>query len=405
MHNRQYDIILWGATGFTGRLVAEYLGQKYPGQELRWAVAGRNEEKLKAVLNELGLPQIPIILADGFDKNSLLAMTAQSQVICTTVGPYSQYGSLLVEACIETGTHYCDLCGEAGWVRKMIDQHHVQAAQKQLKIVHCCGFDSIPSDMGVYFLQKQIHAKYGQYARHIGMRLKAAKGGLSGGTFYSMLAILQEARKDRAYARSIARPYTLNPDPEFPGPDVADLQKVVYDPVAKSWIAPFVMASINTRVVRRSHALLGFPYGQNFTYEEAMLSGKGLKGQLKAWTILVSLGLIMAAKPGSLLYKLLLRRMPKPGEGPSQAARESGFFYFLIFGQLPDGQVVTASVKGDRDPGYGSTSKMLAECAVCLAKDGATLPKNYGLLTPSTAMGDVLLERLVKNAGLSFELK
>lgn len=403
MSTRAYDLILWGASGFTGRLVAEYLGQHYGvNQNLRWAVAGRNREKLAGVLREIGHPEIPILYGDSFDKNSLLTLAAQATTICSTVGPYTQYGSLLVEVCVAAGTHYCDLTGEAGWVREMIDRHHTQAEAKKIRIVHCCGFDSIPSDMGVFFLQKEVKARWGQYATHIRNFLKAARGGVSGGTFASMLEILKQIKNDPAYAQLFNKPYNLNPDPDYAGPDVRDLQRVVYDPVAESWIAPFIMASHNTRIVRRSHALLGFPYGSTFRYEEAVLTGRGWKGRWRGQLLVMALGLLMYG--GTWVRKIAELFMPKPGEGPDPDVRAKGFFYFILYATLPNGEVIQAKVKGDRDPGYGSTSKMLAECAVCLALDAEKLPKNFGLVTPSVAMGEVLLERLVEHAGLSFEL-
>lgn len=403
MNTRPYDLILFGASGFTGRLVAEYLGQHYgTNQNLRWAVAGRNREKLVQVLQEIGYPEVSILDGDSFDKNALLTLAAQATTICSTVGPYTQYGSLLVAACVEAGTHYCDLTGEVGWVRQMIDRHHPQAEAAQLKIVHSCGFDSIPSDMGVFFLQKEAKARWGQYATHIRLFLKAAKGGVSGGTFASMLEILRQIKKDPTYARLFKKPYNLNPDPDYTGPDGPDLQRVVYDPGAKSWIAPFIMASHNTRIVRRSHALLGFPYGSNFRYDEAMLTGKGWQGRWRGLLLVMALGLLMFG--GTWIRKIIASFMPKPGEGPGVEQRTAGFFYFVLYGTLPDGRVIQGKVKGDRDPGYGSTSKMLAECAVCLALDAEKLPKHFGVITPSVAMGEVLLERLEQNAGLSFEM-
>jgi short subunit dehydrogenase-like uncharacterized protein len=395
--------VLWGASGFTGQLTAEYLGERYGvNQSLRWAVAGRKREKLAEVLQTIGHPTVPILWGDSFDKQSLLDIASQTTTICSTVGPYTKYGSLLVEACVEAGTHYCDLTGEAGWVREMIDRHHLQAESKQLKIVHCCGFDSIPSDMGVFFLQKEAKARWGQYVTHIHNFLKTAKGGLSGGTFASLMELLDKANQDRSYAHLISKPYTLNPDPNYAGPDARDLQSVVYIAIAESWIAPFIMASINTRVVRRSHALLGFPYGQSFRYDEAMLMGKGWKGLMRGLLLLAVLATVLYG--GKTLRKILARFMPKPGEGPSPEERASGFFYFILYGTLPNSKIIRAKVKGDRDPGYGSTSKMLAECAVCLALDRENLTKNFGVLTPSAAMGEALLGRLTAHAGLSFEM-
>lgn len=403
MSTREYDLILWGASGFTGRLVAEYLCQQYGNNSgLKWAVGGRDAAKLQRILDELGHPQLPIVVADGFDKASLLALTAQTKVVCSTVGPYMKYGSLLVEACVEAGTHYCDLTGEAGWIRQMIDLHHETAAASKVKIVHSCGFDSVPSDMGVYFLQKEVLKKYGVYAPKINMRVKGAKGGVSGGTIASMLVQVDQAAADREFARLLVNPYTLNPDPNFKGPDARDFQSVAYDPIAEAWITPFVMARINTRIVRRSNALAGFLYGENFTYEEAMISGRGLKGRIAGTLVLLMLGVVVAAKPGGLIQKIFKHYMPKPGEGPSKKERENGYFNLDFYGIMPDGAVVKAKVKGDRDPGYGSTSKMLAECAVCLAKDEAVAPEQFGVLTPATALGDALLARLTNFAGLSF---
>ncbi|MBK8556231.1 MAG: saccharopine dehydrogenase NADP-binding domain-containing protein [Lewinellaceae bacterium] len=405
MTARTYDLILWGASGFTGRLVAEYLWKQYGQDEnLKWAVAGRNPEKLKQILQELGCPDIPILTADSDDAPSLLAMAAQTRVVCTTVGPYTRYGSKLVAACIQAGTHYCDLTGEVGWMRTMIDLHQEEALAARVKIVHTCGFDSIPSDMGVFFLQKAAQKQFGNYATRIKNLLKASKGGLSGGTYESMFAQMALAAENPGFAKLMSRTYALNPDPEHKGADGKDLRALAYDAQAKSWIAPFIMAGINTRVVRRSHALSGLPYGEQFQYEEAMMTGNGLMGRLKGFSILMLLGTLLAAKPGTIFGNLLRRFLPKPGEGPDKQERETGFFYFQMFGTLPDGSTIMAKVKGDKDPGYGSTSKMLAECAVCLAKDSAITPEQYGFLTPSTAMGDALLDRLTHNAGLSFEV-
>ncbi len=404
--SRQYDVIIWGASGFTGRLVAEYYTSRYGVDgDLKWAIAGRNQAKLEGIRSDLGNEAIPIIIADSMDEASLDKMVAQTKVICSTVGPYAKYGSPLVAACVKNGTDYCDLCGETQWIRRMIDAHHDTAKANGTRIVNSCGFDSIPSDMGVYFLQKEAKERTGNYCQHIKMRVKGMKGGFSGGTYASMNNIMAEAQKDRSIYKILFNPYSLNPVDAQKGKDKQDLMKVVFDEDFKSWISPFVMAGINTRIVRRSHALDGFPYGADFQYDEAMFSGAGIGNKLKAQAAAVGMGVVMMSKPNSITKKVVNRFMPKPGEGPSREERESGYFKLAFLGKFENGSQLYGVVKGDRDPGYGSTSKMLGESAVCLAKDKEKTPAIGGILTPATALGDALLDRLQQNAGLSFEIR
>jgi len=402
---REFDVIIWGATGFTGRLVAEYYLKEY-GLDggLKWAMAGRSQTKLEQVRSSLGNESVPLIIADSHDVTSLTEMVKRTKVICTTVGPYAKYGNELVAACVENGVDYCDLAGETQWIRRMIDQHHDAAIKSGSRIVHCCGFDSIPSDMGTYFLQREAKSIHGEYCQEVNMRLTAIKGGLSGGTFASMNNVMLEASENPAVAKVLFNPYGLNPKGEMAGPDKGDLQSVKYDANIGAWIMPFIMASINTRVVRRSHALNNYIYGEDFRYDEAMVSGKGFKGRLKGYAGLVTLGLMMAGKPGSLYKKIANKFFPEPGEGPTPAERESGFFSFTVVGKFRDGEITTAKVTGDRDPGYGSTSKMLGESAACLALDKKPNPTTAGVLTASTAMGDALLVRLEEKAGLTFSM-
>jgi short subunit dehydrogenase-like uncharacterized protein len=404
--SREFDVIIWGASGFTGRLVAEYYLNEYgEGSGLKWAMAGRNQAKLEEVRDEIGAKATPIIVADSHDEKSIKELVARTKVICTTVGPYALYGDTLVAACVEAGTDYCDLAGETQWIRRMVDQHYEAAQKTGARIVHCCGFDSIPSDMGVYFLQQQVKASKGEYAQHIKMRLKSAKGGFSGGTYASMSNVMAEADKDPAVYKILFNPYGLNPRNEMTGNDKADITSVKKDEDVGGFIMPFIMAAINTRVVRRSHALQGFPYGKDFMYDEAMISGTGITGRLKGYVGLVALGAMMAGKPGGFYKRMLDKFFPAPGEGPSKDEREAGFWNFTVVGIMRDGSRVQARVKGDRDPGYGSTSKMLGESAVCLALDSEKTPNQGGVLTPSTAMGDALLERLQAKAGLSFKIE
>ncbi len=404
MSKREYDIIVWGASGFTGRLVAEYLFKNYGvNDSLKWAMAGRNQAKLEKVRAEVADDSVLMVIADSQDMDSLNAMTSRATVICTTVGPYAKYGTKLVEACIKNQTHYCDLAGEVQWMRRMIDKHHAAAKASGTKIVHTCGFDSIPSDMGVYFVQQEAIKRTGKPAKKIEMRVKAMKGGMSGGTYASMSEMKVEAEKDKSIYGILADPYGLNPEGERSGPDRRDLMKVVYDETAKSWIFPFVMAGINTRVVRRSNALAGYPYGKDFQYDEAMLSGDGIGGRMKGLATAGVMGLVMMAKPGSLLKKGVDAVLPEPGEGPNKKERENGFYNLIFNTTLANGSMARGKVTGDRDPGYGSTSKMLAECAISLAVD--ELPEVAGMLTPAVAMGDALLKRLADNAGLTFSYK
>tara|TARA_B110000196_G_scaffold298018_1_gene289565 strand:- start:2193 stop:3410 length:1218 start_codon:yes stop_codon:yes gene_type:complete len=402
--SREFDIIIWGASGFTGRLVAGYIFSKYgTNGDLKWAMAGRNLAKLELVRSKVADKTVPIVVADSNDDEGLKEMVKRAKVICTTVGPYAKYGSKLVSVCIENQTHYCDLAGEVQWIRRMIDKHHESAVANQTKIVNCCGFDSIPSDMGVYFIQKISKAKKGQIAKQIQMRVAGASGGISGGTYESLSHVNEEAHKDKNIFKVLINPYGLNPVGEQEGLDKYDLRTIVYDKASKSWIGPFIMAAINTKIVRRSNALSGYAYGKDFRYDEATLSGKGLKGRVKGFISVIPIGLMMSAKPGSLLKRIIDKILPKAGEGPNKKQRENGFYNLRFYITYEDGSKALAKVIGDMDPGYGSTSKILSEAAICLAKD--ELSYLGGVLTPSTAMGDKLLSRLEKNAGLTFSYK
>ena len=404
--NKEFDIVVYGATGFTGTLVADYLLERYGcDRDLRWAIAGRSRNKLEALREQLGdsAASLEVLVADSADEAALADLVRRTRVVITTVGPYALYGSALVAACVEAGTHYCDLAGEVQWIRRMIDRHHERAGQTGARIVHCCGFDSIPMDMGVLFLQDECRRRFDASCESIALFVKATRGSASGGTLASMINIIREARRDREVARILANPYALNPAGEREGPDGRDQQKVAFDEEAGCWTAPFVMAGVNTRVVRRSHALAGYPYGQEFRYREAVMTGKGPAGWVKGSMMTLALGALVLGisflPTRRLLQKFFL---PSPGEGPGPDARKAGFFNLMQVGTLPDGSTIRTRITGDRDPGYGSTSKMLAESAVCLAKDELDSPG--GVLTPSAAMGSALLKRLRDNAGLTFDV-
>ena len=399
----RFDIVLWGATGFTGAIVAEYLAEHHAG--LRWAIAGRNQSKLEAV--RAGLPasakDVPILIGDSADLASLEAIAAKAKVVCTTVGPYMKYGAALVEACVKNGTHYCDLTGEAPFVRHMADRFHDAAKESGARIVHCCGFDSIPSDIGVWMLHRHFEAKERrpQRARFRVMRMG---GAFSGGTAASAANMFEQAARDPSIRKIAGDPYGLLPAGAPRGQDRGDLMKPKKDRESGRWMAPFIMAGINTRVVRRSNALLDFPYGEDFRYDETVDTGTGLKGAMRAYSMSFGLGLFavgMATGPTrSLLQKTVL---PAPGEGPSREQRDSGKFTIHIHAEAAGDPAlkVRGVVKGYKDPGYGETAKMLGEAAVCLATgpDG-----EGGVLTPASAMGDALLERL-RGAGMTFEVE
>ncbi len=399
---RQFQLIVWGASGFTGQLVCEYLLEKYPGEELKWAMAGRSTPKLKEIQRKLQCDHIPILEADSNHLESLKKMVSQTAVILSVVGPYSLYGSHLIEACIREKTDYCDLSGEVHWMRKMIDRWQKEAVNAGVRLVNSCGFDSVPSDLGVLYMQKQAEKELGQPLRNISMRVKKIKGGVSGGTIASMFNIRKEAEKDRSIYRIIMRRYSLNPDPEWDGPDERDLKTVKWDPVSNSWISPFIMGTINTRIVRRTQALVNYPYGKEFTYDEAIDCGSGFSGKWKGWLKILPLGLIRAAKPGTFLYKAVRNFLPKPGQGPSREKIQSGSFEFWFYGWNQPEEVYLFRLSGKRDPGYGATARMLAESGVCMVKDRSKTPDLSGFLTPASALGESLIKRLEKYADMRF---
>jgi len=396
--DRRYDVVVWGATGFTGKWVAQYLFTHYPQNKLRWAIAGRNADKLQGVREFVGDSEksVDYLLADSNDETSLQTLVAQTRVIISTVGPYAYYGSKLVKTCAEAGTHYVDLTGEVPWMREMIDAHRATAQASGARIVHSCGFDSIPSDMGNYYIQQQARARFGAYLKNVRFSLTRVKGGISGGTIASMIDIIKQAVKDKQIRRLLANPYALNPDPTRRGVDRRDQNGVVYSKELRKWTAPFLMAVINTRIVRRSNALLGFRYGDDFSYTETMATAPGAKGYAAAKAISTALKTIVVmgvTPPGRAILGVLL---PSQGKGPKIDPDNPGSYQIQFNGETAKGESLVAKVTGDADPGYGSTSKMLAESAICLALDD--LDVDGGFWTPSSAMGDALLERLTMQA-------
>ncbi len=391
MSSSKFDIVVYGATGFTGQLVAEYLAAHYKADSgLKWAMAGRSQDKLASVRDAIGAPaDTALIVADAGDPASLKAMVAQTKSVITTVGPYLLYGDELLAACVAAGVDYFDLCGEPIWMRQKIDQHEAAAKKSGARIVFSCGYDSLPFELGVFCAQKEAKKAFGAPAARVKGRVRKMSGTLSGGTAASMRAIVEATMRDLSLVSMLRDPFVLTPG--FDGPKQPLGNRPVLDEDLKSWTAPFVMANINTRNVHRSNMLLGFPYGRDFVYDEMVLTGPGEQGEANAKKV-------MAAN-----NKFSGVEVPKPGEGPSKEERENGMYDLLFVAIAPDGRQVRAAVTGDRDPGYGSTSKMISECAICLLRDTPEVPA--GIWTPGAAMGDKLIKRLVDNAGLTFEVE
>ena len=408
--NRPYAVILYGATSFVGQITAHYLtnflsnAKNKDGSNVTWAIAGRDEEKLNELQSKLE-SKVDIIIANSKDSASLDEMTKQTQVIISTVGPYLKYGEPLIKSCAENGTDYVDLTGEAIFIKDMMDKYQDTAKQSGARIVNSCGFDSIPSDLGVYFTQTKAEEKFGEACNVIHMRVKAAKGGISGGTIASMATIFEEVGEDKSRRKQVANPYLLNDDTDVPNVRQDNVSKPEYDSTHKRWLAPFVMASLNTRIVHRSNQLLGYEYGRDFKYDEAMWMKDGVKGKLSSYAMsagLLGFATAMMIKPSrELLSKHVL---PKAGTGPSKDEQENGYFDIRHFGQTAKNDTITVKVTGDKDPGYGSTSRMLAQAALCLAQDISKEDVGGGFWTPASAMGDKLIARLEEHSGLSFEV-
>jgi short subunit dehydrogenase-like uncharacterized protein len=403
MADRDLDLVLLGATGFTGQLVAEYLVRRRSGA--RWALAGRSRAKLEHVRRGLtaidpAAADLPILVADSLDRAAMEALARRTRVVCTTVGPYATYGEPLVAACAAEGTACCDLTGETHFIRRMIDAHHDRAVATGARIVHCCGFDSIPSDLGVFMLHDHLQRE-GDRLAEAHFRVIKMTGGVSGGTVASMMAIMENLG-DPAVRRALGDPYVLDPAGSPRGPDGRDAFGPGRDAEGGHFTAPFVMAGVNSRVVRRSNALLDHAYGRDFRYDEAIDTGAGVGGLARALAVsaaTVGAGALVLTGPGR---KLLGRVLPAPGEGPSRETRERGRFRIEVRAKSAAGRNLTGVVGGNHDPGYGETAIMLAEAALCLAQD--ELPARGGVLTPATAMGMKLIERL-RAAGATYRVE
>lgn len=407
MNQRPYDVVLFGATSFVGRWIAAYLLEHHP--DLRWALAARSERKLDALVEKLApeLPaaaSLPRILADSTDAASLAAMAEQTRVVLTTVGPYALYGEALVAACVQQGTSYCDLTGEPQFVRRMVDAHHRRAREAGVRIVHCCGFDSVPSDLGTFALQAAAIERHGQPCGRVDMVLRKVRGGFSGGTAASIVNLMAEAR-DPFVAEVLADPYSLAPGDS--GPDPGQLRGARFDEVLDGWTGPFLMAPINERVVRRTNALLDHRYdpeGARFVYQESTWLGRGLGARLRGTGFGIGSRLAEGALKRPALRRMAERRMPAVGEGPSDRSVKKGFFVSELIGRAgTDGPVVRATVKGERDPGYGATAAMIAEAAITAAAE-PTSEVVCGVTTPAAGLGRAYVERFRGSPLLSLEV-
>lgn len=379
--NAEFDVIVYGASGYTGRLVAEHLAKRYGvGGAVKWAMAGRSADKLAQVRDEIGAPkETPLVVADSGDPASLDAMVRRARAIITTVGPYQLYGDALIAACAAAGTDYLDLTGEPNWMARTIPAHHETAKKTGARLVHSAGFDSIPFELGVWFCEETARQQLGAYVPQVKGRVRAIQGGLSGGTAASGAATMAAAQKDPSVLGVLMNPFALTPG--FQGPDQPRGDQPHVDEDLGVEVGPFMMAMINTKNVHRSNFLMDHPWGRDFRYDEMTIRVPG------APTEFTGLG----------------EGGPKPGEGPTPEEREAGFFDILFVGLAADGRRVRVSVKGDKDPGYGSTSKMLAESALCLVQDCPEAPG--GVWTPGAAMQGKLVARLEKNAGLTFSVE
>ncbi|WP_111747845.1 saccharopine dehydrogenase family protein [Salinisphaera orenii] len=397
-----FDLVLFGATSFVGRLVAEHLAARADAENLNWAIAGRSETKLAGVRAEIGCPDLATIVADAHDDAALLSLCARTRVVISTVGPYALHGEPLVRSCAQTGTDYADLTAEVPWMAQMIERYQVRAAQSGARLVFCCGFDSVPSDLGVAHLQSQARTRFGTPCQRVAMRIQAMRGRVSGGTVATMTNMARQLRDEPGQQQYITDPYSICPADKRPTTKQRPVTRPFWDRDAKAWGAPFVMAAVNEHVVHRTNALAEPSYGTEFSYNEAQLTGRGLKGRAGAYGLAGALGTFMAAVSFQATRNLLERFvLPAPGQGPNATKRANGFFDVRFHGHTPSGDTVRTRVRGDRDPGYGATSRIFGEAGLCLACDNPGAVPG-GFWTPASLMAEPLTARLERHAGVTF---
>jgi short subunit dehydrogenase-like uncharacterized protein len=410
---RRYDLVVWGATGFVGRLVSEYITETYSPEEVSVAVAGRNRDKLRRLEDELTdsaemWDDVPTVLGDATEPETLRKIAGDARVVCTTVGPYTKYGTPMVEACVEAGTDYCDLTGEVNWIRRMVDTYHEEAVESGARIVHSCGFDSVPADIGTLLVQSFAEERFGSPCDSVRIYLEEGNGGVSGGTLASAAELFRAASEDPAARRALQNPYSLAPKGKREGPDTGEQTGPRKDPVRSVWTAPSPMAVVNERVVRRSNAVLGYPWGKGFRCTEVVPTGAGLGGAVGAAAVA---GGLKAGKAGMSVGPVRsgLQRFvfPDPGEGPTREEIENGRFTVRVLGRGKgeNGRFTAEGVVGaDLDPGYGATARMLGEAAVSLVEDDTETPLSGGVLTPASGIGKPLADRM-RGAGMTAEAR
>jgi short subunit dehydrogenase-like uncharacterized protein len=413
--DKQHDLVVWGATGVAGRLVAEHLVEHYTPETLSLAVGGRDERRLRRVRDDLldgnddwEKADLPLVLGDATDPESLRDLARDTRVVCTTVGPYTEYGTPLVEACVEAGTDYCDLTGEVTWVREMVDRYHEEAVDAGARIVHSCGFDSVPADLGTLLVQSFAAEEFGAPCEFVRIYLESGSGGVSGGTLASAAAMFEAASADPIARRTLRNPYSLAPRGERTGVDPGEQRGPKRDPIRSVWTAPSPMAVVNERIVRRSNALLGYPWGREFRCSEVIPTGRGPGGAVTANAVALGLGLGTVGLSFAPVREGFSRFVvPMASEGPTRAQIETGHFTVRVFGRgtAIDGPFVVASeVSADRDPGYGATAKMLGEAAMCLVRGETDSPLSGGVLTPASGIGEPLVERL-RDVGMTLTVE
>ena len=412
MKNIEYDLVIMGATGFTGKLVVEYLIENYgvENEEFTWAIAGRDINKLERLRSSFkyidsNSNKIPRLVVDSHDTNSLDKMTSISRLVISTVGPYLKFGEALVESCVKNGTHYCDLTGEVPFIRKSIDAFDIKAKKNNCRIVHSCGFDSVPSDIGVLLLQMDSLKRFDKPCDEVNLYVRSIRGGLSGGTIDSMISIFKYMGSNPGHRKLLKSPFSLNPRESLKNNTWQPILKSVkWDDDIQRWLCPFIMAGFNSRIVMRTNAITDHRYGIDFIYSEVSSYKKGLSGFLKAVVMFIGLVLIqISLKVRPLLWFLRKFFLPSPGEGPSKEIRDNGFFKLDIIGSMDNIKKIRFTVTGEGDPGYSATARMITESALSILLDQDRIPKVSGVLTPAAGIGVVLAERL-NDKGFNFSI-
>ena len=412
MKNIEYDLVIMGATGFTGKLVVEYLIENYgvENEEFTWAIAGRDKNKLEKLRSSFkyidsNSNKIPRFVVDSHDTNSLDKMTSISRLVMSTVGPYLKFGEALVESCVKNGTHYCDLTGEVPFIRRSIDAFDIKAKKNNCRIVHSCGFDSVPSDIGVLLLQMDSLKRFDKPCDEVNLYVRSIRGGLSGGTIDSMISIFKYMGSNPGHRKLLKSPFSLNPRESLKNNTWQPILKSVkWDDDIQRWLCPFIMAGFNSRIVMRTNAITDYRYGIDFKYSEVSSYKKGLSGFLKAVVMFIGLVLIqISLKVRPLLWFLRKFFLPSPGEGPSKEIRDNGFFKLEIIGSMDNIKKIRLTVTGEGDPGYSATARMITESALSILLNQDRIPKVSGVLTPAAGIGVVLAERL-NDKGFNFSI-